>query len=213
MATKRAKTLTDREIERLLKLVENSPIVESDRLKILLSFYAGLRVSEIAKLKSEAMLTADGRVAPYINIFSNVGKNRKERSIPMHPRIKEAFKAFLKRHPDEEFVALPYRQQHLTTNGLTVWFHSLYKRAGFTGCSSHSGRRTFITTLARSANQFGSSLKDVQAIAGHSRLDTTEAYIEPSDNIVGLVHSLGQASSRKGVRSVIRDTGPQRRFG
>lgn len=87
MATKRAKTLTDREIERLLRLVENSPIVESDRLKILLSFYAGLRVSEIAKLKTEAMLTADGRVAPYITIFSNVGKNGKERSIPMHPRI------------------------------------------------------------------------------------------------------------------------------
>lgn len=212
MATKRAKTLTDKDLERLLKLVEPSPIVESDRLKILLSFFAGLRVSEIAKLKTEAMLTADGRIAPHITIFSNVGKNGKERSIPMHPRIKEAFKAFLKRHPNEEFVALPHRQKHLTTNNLTVWFHSLYKRAGLAGCSSHSGRRTFITSLARSANQFGNSLKDVQAIAGHSRLDTTEAYIEPSDTIVGLVHSLGQAPARKGVRSITLDTGPQRRF-
>lgn len=197
MAIKRAKILTESEIEQLIGVVSNSPIKESDRLKIYLTFYAGLRVSEVAKLRVDSMLNADGRIGTHINIFSDVGKNRRERTIPMHPIIKDALRDFLRRHPDEEFVALPQRVQHMTPNNLTMWFWSLYKKAGLQGCSSHSGRRTFITNLARSANQYNSSLKDVQLIAGHSRLDSTEAYIEPSDNVIDLVGSLGAPQSAR----------------
>lgn len=212
MVTKRAKTLTDKDIERLLKLVEGSTIRESDRLKILLTYYAGLRVSEIAKLRVNALLDPNGRISSSINVFSDVGKNGRERTIPMHPKIKDALIEFRKRHPSEEFVALPHRVRHLTVSNLTVWFHSLYKRAGLQGCSSHSGRRSFITNLARTANQHGNSLKDVQLIAGHSRLDTTEAYIEHSDSVIGLVHSLGTEAPRKGVRSICRQAEPRRRL-
>lgn len=51
---------------------------------------------------------------------------------------------------------------------------------GPVGASSHSGRRTLLTNMARRCAQAGASLRDVQRIAGHADLGTTERYVEPS---------------------------------
>lgn len=49
-------------------------------------------------------------------------------------------------------------------------FQRWYRHLGFVGCSSHSGRRTFITNAARKISTVGASLKDVQELAGHTNL-------------------------------------------
>lgn len=58
------------------------------------------------------------------------------------------------------------------------WFHDLYARTGLQGCSSHSGRRTFVTLAARRIHQAGGSLRDVQELVGHRSIKTTQGYIE-----------------------------------
>jgi len=57
-------------------------------------------------------------------------------------------------------------------------FSGWYRDLGFSGCSSHSGRRTFITSAARKISTVGGSLRDIQMLAGHSNLATTQRYIE-----------------------------------
>jgi integrase len=62
---------------------------------------------------------------------------------------------------------------------------------GFFGCSSHGGRRTFITNAARKISTVGGSLRDVQELAGHANLRTTQRYIDVNPDaqvkVVGLV--------------------------
>ncbi len=65
-------------------------------------------------------------------------------------------------------------------NGVAHWFKRIYQDASLTGASSHSGRQTLLTNLARCCAQAGASLRDVQRIAGHADLGTTERYVEPS---------------------------------
>ena len=58
------------------------------------------------------------------------------------------------------------------------WFRSLYARLGFAGCSSHSGRRTFVTNAARRVHKAGGSLRDVQELVGHRSIAVTQRYID-----------------------------------
>jgi integrase len=199
MTINRAATLTAKQIDGVVEHIHaNSDTPERDELMFLLSHLAGLRVSEIVKLNLDtSMLDADGRVPNrqadrIIHILSNVGKMKKARDIPMHPRIADALKAFIRRYPDLNYVAFA-PQNHMarmSVNNLTVWFHRLYKRAALANCSSHSGRRSFATRTARVLNQHGQSLRDLQDLMGHARLDTTQRYIEPTNHTHNMIGSL-----------------------
>ena len=80
-------------------------------------------------------------------------------------------------YPDRP-VAFSERGGPLTASSVTKWFFHLYRDLGMTGCSSHSGRRTFITRAARKVSEVGGSVRDVQQLAGHASLQTTQRYID-----------------------------------
>ena len=76
------------------------------------------------------------------------------------------------------FVVTTERSTKTSAQGIVNLFSRWYAELGFNGCSSHSGRRTFITNAARKISTVGGSLRDVQMLAGHSNLSTTQRYIE-----------------------------------
>lgn len=193
MPTKRAKTLSPADFDHLLAFaMQRSRVPESDRLKLLLSFRAGLRACEIARIQVRDMVDASSRPARIIEVC---GKYGKERRVPMHPDIKDALLAFRKVHPKARYVAISSRKKRgrptpMTSNALTQWFFHLYRAAGFQGASSHSGRRTFGTEIAHRLGAYQRTLVDVQRLLGHARLDTTALYIEPNECTAAMVNSL-----------------------
>ena len=182
----KAKMLTPEEIAAVLRHVEaGSRYPERDRVMVLLSVRAGLRASEIAGLSWEHVLTADGSaVAEEIDLPRKITKGEKRaRVIPIHEELKtaiEALKAACPAHVGPARPVVSSERGRFGANGVAHWFKRIYRDAGLVGASSHSGRRTLLTNMARHCAQAGASLRDVQRIAGHADLGTTERYVEPS---------------------------------
>src|SRR6266403_4778458 len=70
------------------------------------------------------------------------------------------------------------RGGRLSPATVRLWFHRLSTSLKMDGCSSHAGRRTFMTRAARNVSQVGGSLWDVQELAGHTSLAMTQRDIE-----------------------------------
>jgi len=66
-----------------------------------------------------------------------------------------------------------------TPNTLCQHFFWLYKKSGITSASSHSGRRSFITTLANK----GISVRILASLAGHKSIAVTQKYIDVNDEM------------------------------
>jgi integrase/recombinase XerD len=190
---KKAKTLEEFQFDELRKYIRStSKTPERDELMVLLSFRAGLRAAEIAKIDMDQLTDVQGRPAKMITILHTVGKMGGSREIPMHPHISDALIRFRRRYPELTYVAFsPINSARMTPNALTVWFWRLMQSVGFKGASSHSGRRTFCTNLGRRVNKFSNSLADVQRLMGHARLDTTQGYLEHREDTFSMVSSLG----------------------
>ncbi|MGP8193033.1 MAG: tyrosine-type recombinase/integrase [Methylovirgula sp.] len=92
--------------------------------------------------------------------------------------MKRALQTLTRHNEPSGPVIRSARGDHFRPNSIVNWFAVLFAEFGFDGCSSHSGRRTFITSAARNINRSGCSLRDVQLLAGHASIETTERYID-----------------------------------
>lgn len=203
-AAKRAKILTAEQLQHLLHyIVGRSKDPLRDYVIVLLSFKAGLRAQEIAGLDWADVTDATGKVGQVrhdgmvvFTVPADIAKKGEERVVPMHPSLQGALEHLQDAlGPANTRAQLPVvrglgRHARVLPNALVQYLSRLYTQAGFHGCSSHSGRRTFVTAAARMANQYGCSLRDVQAIVGHKDIETTEAYVEVSPNIDKLVRAV-----------------------
>lgn len=189
MAVKRAKVIEKSDVKKVLDVIKTRNTPLRDTVALFLGLKGGLRVAEIAGLRWDDVLKSNGEIADFIFIGSHIGKGKKERQVPMHKDLKPLLAQLRRNRPNDEHIVHGLYKDSVTPNALTVWFKRLFEEADLIGCSSHSPRRTLITNLARNANLHGGSLKDVQAIAGHSFLVTTERYIEPSEAQIDMVNN------------------------
>lgn len=182
---KQAKTLTSKQSDLVLNYLTTTWSPLRNKLIFLLSIKAGLRAKEIASLKWSMLLDSDGSVSDYINITNIASKGKTGgRSIPINKSLKVVISDFL----DHQKVQLLFdvdgylistqRSSSTTPQAIVNMFQGWYKELNLLGCSSHSGRRTFITNCSRKITTVGGSLRDVQYLAGHSSLQTTQRYIE-----------------------------------
>lgn len=174
-----AKVLADTDVRRVLTTIKLKRHVRRDRVIMLLSVKAGLRAGEIAKLTWLMVSGPRGEIGQFLELPASVAKKGSGRRIPLHGQLRAELSMLKKRgdHPNAPIIRSE-RGGPMTPKSVVNWFARLYRQAGMTGCSSHSGRRTFVTRAARLILHAGGSLRDVQELAGHRSIQTTQGYIE-----------------------------------
>ncbi len=174
-----ARVLRPEDVRLLLEHAQGQRYPERNRVIILLSFKAGLRACEISGLEWPMVLALDNRVDDVLTITGAIAKMGSGRRIPVHKQLRTALSALHRStgQPTSGHLIQSQRGGRMTPDSIVNWFAALYRELGLKGCSSHSGRRTFITRSARLLAKTGGSLRDVQELAGHRALTTTERYI------------------------------------
>jgi integrase/recombinase XerD len=152
---------------------------DRNRVIVLLSTKAGLRAGEIAKLTWDMVIDPTGEIGTVLELHDHAAKNRSGRRIPLHPDLRAALITWRAAAPSFSRTVIPSeRGSRMTAVSIVNWFARAFRTTGLKGCSSHSGRRTFITRAARAAHRAGASMRDVQLLAGHRSIQTTQRYID-----------------------------------
>ena len=182
---KQAKTLSRTQVKMISEYLLTNRYGLRDQTIFYFSIKAGLRAKEIAHLKWSMVMNSDGSVGDYLNLPNASSKGNGGRVVPLNKDLKRNLIQMLKEHqtykvfnPSTSSIVRTERSKSTTPQSIVNMFQRWYGRLGLIGCSSHSGRRTFITETSKKISTVGGSLRDIQMMVGHSSLQTTQRYIE-----------------------------------
>jgi integrase/recombinase XerD len=178
---KQAKVLSETQQKAVISYLGTTNDPQRNLVMFLLSVDAGLRAKEIAQLEWSMVTHSDGSVSEAIRLEDRSSKGRSGGVVYMSKRLRDAL-IVLHGISDQKWVIVSQSRKAMSAQVVTNWFFTLYRKLGFDGCSSHSGRRTAITRWARNISRVGGSLRDVQSLARHSSLQMTQRYIEVSED-------------------------------
>jgi integrase/recombinase XerD len=179
-----AKTLTPAEIEKVLLYIASKPNAKRNRVMFLLTVWAGFRVSEVAGLRINDVRNTDGSIRAEVYLSAERVKHGHAGVVYLNERLQQELADYVSSrnwhdHEQALFCTAAKPRKGFSANTMTQYFHYLYKGAGVTGGSSHSGRRTFITTLANK----GVSVRLLASLVRHANIATTQRYIDVNDDM------------------------------
>ena len=177
-----AKTLTPQEFDRLLAYVAGRSFAMRNRMMILISFWSGMRVGEIANLKVCDVIDTSGKVKQEIRLAAAQTKGNYARTVFLPEKLRDELQRYVDLRGKQErkqafFISAGGKP--FSPNVLTQHFFWLYRKAGIEGASSHSGRRSFITNLASK----GIGVRVLASLAGHRSIAVTQKYIDVNDDM------------------------------
>ena len=179
-------TMSPNEAERLLDMAGSL----RDHVMLSLGYGCGLRAGEIVRLRAGNIDSAQ----MIIRIIQS--KGRKDRHVMLPPELLASLREWWKVRPTRYDADVPVRErwlfpgrrkgEHLTYRQLSRLFHEAAAAAGITKrVSLHSLRHSFATDLLEK----GINIRYIQALLGHSKLDTTSRYTRVATGQIAAIDS------------------------
>lgn len=178
--------------EEVIRLIEAAPNL-TYRTILMVLYGTGMRRAEVPRLKvgdidSERMI-----------IHVRQGKGRRDRDVPMSPKLLEALRAHYRRKRSQTYIfsssAGHFGVDHPMSDK-NVWHavRGAAKRAGLTKTiGPHTLRHTFATHLCEA----GADLRTIQLLMGHSCLKDTLIYLHLSQrHLRAAINPLDQITLR-----------------
>ena len=184
---RQAKPLDEKQISTLLSFVKGTNYPERNTVVVLLSFYAGFRAKDVACVTWRMVTDAEGNIGNAVALENVASKGKSGRVIAFTKPLRDALidlhahEAKKGRVTDNGYVITLRKGSTdpvMRAQSVKFLFRDWYSRLGFKGASSHSGRRFFITHIARNIGAVGGSMRDVQSLSGHKQLSSVMRYVE-----------------------------------
>jgi len=194
-------TMSINEAERLLAMTGSL----RDNVMLSLGYGCGLRAGEIVRLKVGDI--DSGQMI--IRIVQS--KARKDRHVMLPEELLQSLREWWRVRPTRFDADVPVKDrwlfpgrrkgQHLTYRQLSRVFHESAAAAGITKrISLHSLRHSFATELLEK----GTGIRYIQALLGHSKLDTTARYTRVATGKIAAIDSplkhLGPGAKQRRLR-------------
>ena len=177
-----AKTLTPAELDQVLDYIATRKFSLRNRVMLLTGFWSGMRVGEIASLSVGDVMNKDGTVKAEVRLTAEQTKGRQPRTVFLPQKLRDELQAYLDlRQPAiaEHPLFITAGRRRFTANVMTQHFYWLFQKAGISGASSHTMRRSFITNLASK----GVGVRVLASLAGHRSIAVTQKYIDVNDDM------------------------------
>jgi len=181
---KQAKTLNQKQLFLFLKQLELFKNSQRNQLIISLTFYSGLRIGEVTKLKWKDAIDSNLTVKDEIILSAKDNKSNEVQRLFLNKKLRleilkyKIFYSQKYKHINlESPLIISQRNTQFSPNSLCQLINSLYKRCNLPTATTHSGRRSFITNLANKSL----NAKVIMSLARHKNLSTTQRYIDVND--------------------------------
>ena len=138
--------------------------------------------SETTALDVGDVIDTNGKIRDQILLRAHQTKGNKARSVLLNANARDEIQRYLRRDERERHKPLFTSKvgSRFSPNSLVQVFGRIYRAAGIDLATSHSTRRTFITTLAHK----GVNVRVLAAISGHASIATTQRYIDLNENVM-----------------------------
>jgi len=178
-----AKTLSKAELKQLLDVTSScSRYSQRDATMLLFTHLCGLRVGEVAALRFDDILDANCNVRDEMTLDAARTKSKQTRKIFLPKQMQRQLQDYVKsasKRPQHGYLFSTQKSARFSANTATQHLQRLYARAGISGATSHSGRRTWLTALS----QKGVSVFVLADMAGHRSIQTTQRYVTVNDEM------------------------------
>jgi site-specific recombinase XerD len=151
------------------------------RAALMVCYGAGLRISEALALRICDIESKRG----LLRIVQ--GKGAKDRYAMLSPRLLDVLRRYYRASPHPDATRNDYlfpswrKDRHLSTTSLSLACREAAARAGIAKrVTVHTLRHSFATHLLEN----GTELRVIQALLGHTRIDTTARYASVSPRVV-----------------------------
>lgn len=173
--------------------MENRAIIDTKKFKTILKYvsslsngkqiammfkfsFMGLRLCNWYRLQIQDVCDSQGKVKDVISLTSDKNKGSRGVNYYMTDDMKEDIKEYIKdldtSNPKTYLFISQKTGKPYCKNSLTNLFHKIYADLGIENCSTHCGRRNFITNLLVN----GVDITSVKTLVGHRHIQTTSLY-------------------------------------
>ncbi|MBH2072181.1 MAG: site-specific integrase [Burkholderiales bacterium] len=180
---KKAPVLSEQEFRQTVASARTHDQASRNVTLLYFSAALGLRAKELSQLRVVDVLASNGTIKDEVLLTRNTTKGRKQRLIYLTNKdVRKTLSTYLQERCENGNIKLQpdsplFRSRKgggFSPNTMQMLFKRIYGWAGLDHASSHSGRRTFATSLI----EHGVDIKAVSTLMGHASIAMTARYVE-----------------------------------